>query len=65
MSKIKIFLGGYINYTNAQNLNCRDVARFLDKDKFDVFILSLYSGNLSKIDINGVRVFNCFYPYRI
>jgi len=65
MSKIKVFLGGYINYTNAQNLNCRDVARFLDKDRFDVFTLSLYSGNLSKIDINGVRVFNCFYPYRI
>ena len=65
MSKIKVFLGGYINYTNAQNLNCRDVARFLDKEKFDVFTLSLYSGNLSKIKINGVRIFNCFYPYRV
>ena len=34
MKKVKIFLGGYINYTNAQNLNCRALAIYLDKDKF-------------------------------
>ena len=65
MKKIKVFLGGYINYSNAQNINCRDVARFLDKDKFDVFTLSLWSGNLSHIEMKGVRVFNCFFPHRI
>ena len=65
MSKIKVFLGGYINYSNAQNLNCRDVARFLDKNKFDVFTLSLYNGNISQKEMKGVRVFNCFYPYRL
>ena len=34
MGKIKVFLGGYINYTNAQNINCRGVAEHLDKNNF-------------------------------
>ena len=33
--KIKVFLGGYVNCTNAQNLNCRALAKYLDKDKFE------------------------------
>ena len=34
--KIRILLGGYVNNINAQDLNCRALAMFLDKDKFDV-----------------------------
>lgn len=34
--KIKIFLGAYVNYPNAQNINCDHIARYLDKDKFEV-----------------------------
>jgi glycosyltransferase involved in cell wall biosynthesis len=67
MSKIKIFLGGFVNYTNAQNLNCLGLAQHLDKEKFDVYTLELHSGNLdSQVGkIPGVTIFNCFKPFRI
>ena len=35
-NKIKIFLAAYINFPNAQNINCEHIARYLDKDKFEV-----------------------------
>lgn len=34
--KIKVFLGGYVNYLNAQNINCRALSEHLDKERFDV-----------------------------
>ncbi|MBE5745089.1 MAG: glycosyltransferase [Clostridiales bacterium] len=34
--KIKIFLGAYVNFANAQNINCDNIAKYLDKDKFEV-----------------------------
>ena len=37
--KIKVFLGGYVNCTNAQNLNCRALAKYLDKDKFECAVM--------------------------
>lgn len=30
--KIKIFLGGYVNFPNAQNINCDNIAKYLDND---------------------------------
>lgn len=36
MKKIKIFLGAYVNFANAQNINSDNIARYLDKDKFEV-----------------------------
>lgn len=36
--KLKIFLGGYVNEPNAQNVNCDCIARYLDKEKFDIHI---------------------------
>ena len=60
MSKINVFLGGYINYTNAQNLNCRALAEYLDKDKFEVFTLTTYFGKKEGFDF---RTFNCFRPF--
>ncbi len=36
MKKIKIFLGAYVNFANAQNINCDNIAKYLDKDKFEV-----------------------------
>ena len=60
MSKIKIFLGGYINYTNAQNLNCRAVAEYLDKEKFAVFALTTHFGKNERFKAN---TFNCFRPF--
>ena len=59
MNKIKVFLGGYINYTNAQNLNCRAVAEYLDKDKFEVLALTTHFGKREHFEIN---TFNCFRP---
>jgi glycosyltransferase involved in cell wall biosynthesis len=65
--KINIFLGGFINLTNAQNLNCLALARHLDKDKFNCFALELYSGQLpsQKGKIDGLRIFRCLKPARI
>ncbi len=36
MSKIKVFLGGYVNFLNAQNINCRALSEHLDKKRFEV-----------------------------
>ena len=41
MKKKKIFLGAYINYLNAQNINCKSIATHLDKSKYDVKTLIL------------------------
>ena len=61
MSKINIFLGGYINYTNAQNLNCRAIANHLNKEKFDVFTLKAHFGDNISANIN---TFTCKRPFR-
>jgi glycosyltransferase involved in cell wall biosynthesis len=65
--KINIFLGGFINLTNAQNLNCLALAKHLDKEKFSCYSLELYSGNLKsqKGKTEGLNVFKCFYPAKI
>ena len=60
--KIKIFLGGYLNYTNAQNLNCLALAKYLDSTKFTTYALSVYF--LPKIKSPAI-LFNCFYPFKI
>ena len=62
MKKIKVFLGGYINYTNAQNLNCRAVAEHLNKDKFEAYSLKVHFGDNEKYT---AKSFNCFKPFRI
>jgi len=65
--KIKLFLGGYLNVSNAQNINCAAIARHINKEKFEVAILELYKGNIKydKIDYPGIRVIRCFYPHKI
>ncbi|MEN9907214.1 MAG: hypothetical protein RLZZ540_355 [Bacteroidota bacterium] len=65
--KIKIFLGGIINSTNAQNLNCLALAKYLNKERFTVCTLEVFSGNLESQQgkIPGVRIFKCFKPFRI
>ncbi len=66
MRKIKVFLGGFVNHTNAQNLNCRSLAIHLDKNKFEVFTLTLYGGNLPILNnSNGINLFNCHRPAKI
>ena len=34
MKKKKIFLGGYVNILNAQNINCKSLSIHLNKDKY-------------------------------
>ena len=65
--KINIFLGGFINLTNAQNLNCYALAKHLDKKIFKLYSLELYSGNLASQagKIYGLKIFKCFYPAKI
>lgn len=36
MRRIRLFLGGYVNYLNAQNINCRALSEVLDHDRFDI-----------------------------
>ncbi len=65
MSLIKVFLGGYINFTNAQNLNCRSLAQHLDKDAFEVYTLELYNGQGTEKKNKGMHTFRCFRPHRV
>lgn len=62
--RIRVFLSGVVNDTNAQNLNCRALLEHLDPKRFDVRALTVYSGVLS------APQFRCFnylikYPARI
>ncbi len=61
--RVKLFLGAYVNCTNAQNLNCLALAKHLDKSQFDITALSLYSQ--PQIKIEGVRLYRCIWPNRI
>lgn len=37
--KIRLFLGGYVNFPNAQNINCDNIAKYIDKEKFEVHVM--------------------------
>jgi len=63
MKKIKLFLGAYVNSSNAQNLNCLALATHLNKDLFEVTTLSLYSE--PKINLKGVKIQNCPWPHQL
>lgn len=64
--KIKVFLGGYVNVTNAQNLNCLALAKYLNKDKFECTTMTLFSGNLTiDRELDGVKLIKCRNPHRI
>ena len=64
MRKKKIFLGGYLNYTNAQNLNCLSLARHLDKERFDVYALTTHFGD-NHIEDVSIKLFHCFRPFLV
>jgi len=59
---IKVFLSGIVNSTNAQNLNCLALARHLDKSKFEIRTLTVYSGDLPVERIEGVKYLPIRYP---
>ncbi|HYH13921.1 MAG TPA: glycosyltransferase family 4 protein [Flavisolibacter sp.] len=65
MGKIKVFLGAYLNSTNAQNLNCLTLAKYINKSKFQIYSLEIYNGNLDRVQIPGVKTFFCFKPFKL
>lgn len=64
MDRIKVFLGGYVNSINSQNLNCLALARALDATQFECGVMTLYSG-ASTPDLDGIKIFHCSWPHRI
>lgn len=68
MRKIKVFLGAYVNNTQAQCLNCRALAKWLDRDKFTIAARTVYSGDLGIEELHpdkGLKLFQVRYPARI
>lgn len=59
----KVFLGGYINTINAQNINCKALATFLDKQQFQVYTMQLSTSN--SIQLEGVKSFKCYKPFSL
>lgn len=61
--KIKVFLSGIVNSTNAQNLNCLALAKHLDPEKFEVRALTVYSGNLESP--KDFKCYACRKPFKL
>ena len=54
MKKKKIFLAAYVNYLNAQNINCRSIANHLDKTKYEIKTVILSESK--SIDLENVSI---------
>lgn len=61
--KLGVFLGGYLNYPNAQNFNCFALAKHLDKTRFNITALSLSSRPI--IPLKEVTIHRCRWPYSL
>ena len=62
--KCKLFLGGYVNSINAQNLNCRAIAQHLDTEKFEIFAMELPKGELPSLS-SSIKIIQLFWPIKI
>ena len=51
-------MGGYVNYPNAQNINCDNIAKCLDKDKFEVHTMFTSKKPIDKqaYEMRGIRL---------
>lgn len=66
MTRIKVFLGGYVNYLNAQNLNCRALSEHLDKDRFEVWTMLFWYQNAKDFErVSGIHYLKSFRPVRL
>lgn len=64
--KVRVFLGGYVNSTNAQNLNCRSLAKYLDRNQFECAVMTLFGGDLPlENDLKGIKLFKCHRPFKV
>ena len=68
MKKIKIFLGGYPNFINAQNINCHALSQHLDKNKFEVTTMLDPKSWANATDfkkVPGVHYIQLYRPMRL
>ena len=64
--KIKIFLGGYPNFLNAQNINCRALSEHLDKNRFQVSTMLFPFQNANDFErVEGVEYIRLHRPVRL
>lgn len=65
MKKIKLFLGGYVNFLNAQNINCRALSEHLDQNRFELMTILFWSENARDfIKVDGVHYIQARRPMR-
>ncbi|MDO4818812.1 MAG: hypothetical protein Q3994_00340 [Prevotella sp.] len=65
MEKIKLFLGGYVNFLNAQNINCRALSEHLDQKQFEMMTILSHIGNANDFKrTEGVRYIQGRWPMR-
>lgn len=58
MKKIKLFIGGVVNVNNAQNINCRSLIKYLDKDKFEITALQSKRKKILKdLDVSYIVIY--------
>ena len=63
MRKKKIFLGAYVNINNAQNINCKSLAAYLNKEKYVIKTLkvSLKEHQQLNSEISYITVYKSIY----
>lgn len=65
MDKIKLFLGGYVNFLNAQNINCRAISEHIDKTRFKVSTMLFWYQNANDFKpVPGVKYLKLSRPAR-
>ncbi|MBR3744626.1 MAG: glycosyltransferase family 4 protein [Bacteroidales bacterium] len=63
--RIRVFLGGYVNFLNAQNINCRSLSEHLDNNKFEVWTMLLWNQNAQDFQrISSVHYLKSRRPVR-
>lgn len=63
--RIKVFLGGYVNFLNAQNINCRALSEHLDKAQFEVWTMLFWYQNAKDFKrVPGVHYLKSLRPSR-
>lgn len=64
-NRIKVFLGGYVNFLNAQNINCRALSEHLDKEQFEVWTMLFWYQNAKDFKrVPGVHYLKSHRPFR-
>ncbi len=63
--KIRVFLGGYVNFLNAQNINCRALSENLDKEKFEIWTILHWFQNAQDFQrVPNVHYLKSYRPSR-